>query len=233
MTGPNIMPTSTTPTTFAKALDAALLTGAALAALAVLGWAAADYAAISAGEAGSARLYEALALEPGTARDAALDAAQRQLSEALKRRRGDAQLWSRLAETRLQQATGAAVSDVSAPLVAASADAGAQVQRLGRANAADFARQAYALSLLPGKEGEAGEALAQSYTLEPLGTGLSERRLRAALLVWGRLPEPARSQAVAEACETLADPTADQVAALAFLRAPRPSPASCPLAGAR
>lgn len=230
MTVPNIMPTSTTPITFARLLNAALLGATALSALCVLAYAAADYTAIEAGETGSERLAQAAALPPGRERDVALDAAQRALQQALERRRADAQLWSRLAETRLLQATGAAVSEVSPELVAAAVDAGARVERLDRASAADHARQAYALALLPGRAQEAAQALARSYAMEPLGTGLSERRLSTALLVWAGLEGSTREQAVAEACAHLADPTADQVTALALLRAPRPTPADCPRA---
>lgn len=202
---------STTPTTSAKrggitawpAAAALVLAGASL----FLLWrSGADLSALGAAETGARALRGAISMEAGTARDAALDRAQSALQMALAHHRDDGLSWSRLAEVRVLQATGSALQSVSPALLQASVDAGARAQALGRTGATDFARQAFALSLLAQQERAAATALAASYAREPLGAGLAERRLPTARRVWAHLDREARAAATREACSSLADP---------------------------
>lgn len=212
MTSPNIMPISTIPTTSAKgrAHGWRLATGLGLAAACVfLVWhAGSDLSAYNAADQGARALRSAQAMTAGTARDAQLDSAQVALQRALARHPEDGLSWSRLAEVRLLQATGAALGSVSPALLQASVAASTRAQALGRDGANDFARLAYALSLLKQQERPAATALAASYAREALGAGLAERRLQAANRIWADLDGQARAAALREACASLADPLA-------------------------
>jgi hypothetical protein len=235
MTSPNIMPTSTIPITSANGLRALAVMALACASAFVIWRSIADLSAFAAAEEGARGLRAAIAMEAGTRRDAQLDAAQTALQRALARHPDDGLSWSRLAEVRVVQATGAALGRVSPALLQASVDAGARAQALGRNSATDSARLAFALSLLAQQERPAAAALAASYAREPLGAGLAERRLPAARRVWAVLESEVRAAAQKEACASLADPLSqgqDAARLLQLALAPAEAPnAFCRRAG--
>lgn len=205
------MPISTIPITSDKRLGSkawALAFGLVLAgaSLFLLWRSSADLIALRAAESGAEALSGAMAMEAGLARDAQLDLAQNALQQALSRHPEDGLSWSRLAEVRVLQATGSAVSSISPALLQASIDAGLRAAALGRDGATDLARQAFALSLLAGQQRGAATALAASYAREPLGAGLAMRRLPAAQRVWAELNAEARAAALREACSSREDP---------------------------
>jgi len=166
-------------------------------------WAAgADWGAAAAAGRAEAALLAAEALAPGAERDLLLDEAQAALQQRLGRRPQDGPAWARLAEVRFQQATAAAVGELSPTLLRASLQADAEAERLGRAGAADQARRSLALALLD-ESATAIEALRESYRLEPADTGLSGRRLTVAARLWEALDESLRLAAAEEACGVL------------------------------
>lgn len=222
MTSPNIMPISTIPITSAKrpapGWRLAALLGLASACVFLVWHAGSDLRAFNAADQGARALRSAQTMPAGTARDAQLDSAQIALQRALARHPEDALGWSRLAEVRLLQATGAALGSVSPALLQASVSASKRAEALGRDGANDFARLAFALSLLKQQERAAATALAASYAREALGAGLAERRLQAANRLWAVLDGRSRAAALREACATLADPLASGLDSEALLQ---------------
>ncbi|MGE3867669.1 MAG: hypothetical protein AB7G04_12225, partial [Hyphomonadaceae bacterium] len=155
------------PTISAEGATRALIAGAvgaaALALLVAKGcdlWA--GYAAAYANEAVAA----AQAAPRGPVRDAALEKAHALAQNALHVSPRDPRLWNTLAETRLLQASAREGAQLSATLLASSAQAAARAAALAPHDGAPFARLAYVESLRRNAPA-AAEAMKRSYEMTP------------------------------------------------------------------
>jgi hypothetical protein len=143
---------------------------------------------------------DAEAMERGAGRDRLLDDAQVRLHDALAVYPRDASLWLAMARTRYLQATGAEVTEISAPLLLASADAARRAEELDPANYEAPTQLAQALALLPPNRAEAAAALARSYQRRGPDPIIGAARVQAGARLWPSLPAPTQQAALAEAC---------------------------------
>lgn len=150
---------------------------------------------------GHAALQEATLLPRGAARDRALRDVQKIADEGVDLAPDDPNLWNLLAETRLMQATTAAIEVVSNDLLNAAEKASARAASLAPNDPAPPARIAFAKSLRDGNKSEVGAALAHSYAVRPFDPDIGLRRLEAAGRAWTALSDVVRKEALLEACQ--------------------------------
>jgi hypothetical protein len=143
---------------------------------------------------------DAEAMQRGAARDAMLSDAQARLHDALEVFPRDASLWMAMARTRYLQATGAEVTEISPPLLQASAEAARRAEELNPTSYEAATQLALALALLPGNRVEGAAALARSYTRRAPDASNGVARIEAAAYLWPALPVTAQQAALAEAC---------------------------------
>jgi hypothetical protein len=148
----------------------------------------------------TAALAAAAVLPRGAARDAQLAETQEIAGRGVALSPDNADLWNLLAETRLLQATTAAVADISNELLTAAADASARAASLAPRDPAPTARLAFVRSLQ--QDGKAGvsAALAKSYAAAAFDPELGPRRLEAAGRAWTTLSTDVQGEALLEAC---------------------------------
>lgn len=189
------------PTTSAEDVrSAAIIAALALVSVGVIGVSLRDAAGGIARAEGIALAAEAASGEISATRDAQLDRAQAQLTEALAMRGDDAALWTALSNTRYLQATGAEVRTVSPALLAAAREAAERAVALAPQSADAQTRLALALSLTAGRTRDAADALMASYRIESFEAALAASRTEAAGRLWGLLDIPSRDAARVEAC---------------------------------
>lgn len=146
-------------------------------------------------------VVDAEAMERGAARDRLLDRAQVRLHDALAVFPRDASLWEAMARTRYLQATGAEVTDISAPLLEASAEASRRAEALDQSSFEAPAQLAQALALLsPAAAREGAEALARSYLRRGPDPVIGADRIETAARLWPTLSAATQQAALAEAC---------------------------------
>ncbi|MDX2276036.1 MAG: hypothetical protein NW206_11360 [Hyphomonadaceae bacterium] len=146
-------------------------------------------------------VVSAEAMDRGAARDRLLDQAQVRLHDALEVYPRDASLWRAMARTRYLQATGAEVTEVSPPLLQASAEAARRAEQLDPASFDAPAQLAQALALLPPNNArEAAEALGRSYLNRGPDPLVGVERIETAARLWPALPAETQEAALAEAC---------------------------------
>lgn len=140
------------------------------------------------------------AMERGASRDQALNDAQVRLHDALEVYPRDASLWLAMARTRYLQATGAEVTEISPPLLLASADAARRAETLDAVSYQAPAQLAQALSWLTPNLNEAAGALARSYARRGPDPVIGVARVETAARLWTSMPATTQQAALAEAC---------------------------------
>jgi hypothetical protein len=191
---------STRPITFASIGRGALALMLGALAVVVILASGRDALGVRAVHDGRVALAAAMAKPRGVERDAILADAQTILQHGLSLTPSDPRLWNLLGETRLMQATQAAVTEISPDLLAAAGEASIRAASLAPRDPEPQARLAYVRSLQEERQQEAAEALARAFATEEPSAALIARRIGAAARSWDALDQPTRQGVLADVC---------------------------------
>lgn len=153
-------------------------------------------------DTGLAALAAAERLPQGPARQDRLAEAHDRFAEVLNTDRGRIAAWLGRAQVHYLTASAAADLAERQALLAASAEAAAQAQRLDPTSPRPSALMAQALAEL-GERGPARTALADSYARKPLAPELARQRVATGLSLWSVLAPELRAAVTTDLCEAL------------------------------